>query len=117
MRPSRSTTPAINRERARQMRKSLTWSEAALWRELSGSKLGVAFRRQVCIGKYIADFAAPSVKLVVEVDGGWHERREAADARRDRELARAGWRVVRVSAECVEERLEKAVAKVREALG
>jgi very-short-patch-repair endonuclease len=99
------------------MRGSLTWSEAALWRELSGSKLGVAFRRQVCIGRYIADFAAPSVRLVVEVDGGWHERRGAADGRRDRELARAGWRVVRVSAECVEKRLGEALAEVRKALG
>jgi very-short-patch-repair endonuclease len=64
----------------------------------------------------LADFAAPSVKVVVEVDGCWHERREAADARRSRELERAGWRVVRVSAECVEERIEEAVAVVRAAL-
>ena len=74
-----------------------------------GSRLGVVFRRQVVIGNYIADFAASSVRLVVEVDGGSHHGRERLDAKRDARLARAGWRVVRVSSE---EALEEAVAKV-----
>jgi very-short-patch-repair endonuclease len=65
--------------------------ERALWRELCGSRLGVAFRRQVVLGnRYVADFLAPAVRLAVEVDGGLHARRRAADARRDRDLARLG---------------------------
>ncbi|RYZ01020.1 MAG: DUF559 domain-containing protein [Myxococcales bacterium] len=69
---------------------------------LQRRQLGVVFRRQVVVlGRYIADFLAPSVKLIVEVDGGYHARRGAADARRDEALRRAGYRVVRVPAELV----------------
>jgi very-short-patch-repair endonuclease len=53
------------------------------------------------IAGYIVDFAAPAARLVVEVDGGYHAQRRAADARRDARLRRAGWRVVRVSAAAV----------------
>lgn len=102
--------------RAREMRFALTSSEEILWRELKGSRLGVAFRRQVPLGRYIVDFYAPRVRLAVEVDGGYHRRRVAADARRDRFLARAGCRVLRLEAELVCSELEVAGARVREAL-
>jgi len=67
------------------MRAAPTTTESLLWAELSGSKLGVGFRRQVPLGRYIADFLAPSDKLIVEVDGGggvtrWIEARAMPDA-------------------------------------
>jgi very-short-patch-repair endonuclease len=50
-------------------------AEAALWAQLKNRQLGVVFRRQVVVlGRYIADFLAPAVKLIVEVDGGYHAR-------------------------------------------
>ena len=98
------------------MRGNPTTSEAALWREISGCRLGVAFRRQVRVGRYIADFMAPSVRLIVEVDGGYHGRRFAADARRDRDLRRLGYTVLHLEAEVVEQCLAVAVARVREAV-
>jgi very-short-patch-repair endonuclease len=88
-------------ERAALLRARSTSSEAALWALLSGGKLGVSFRRQVPLGRYIADFVAPSAKLIVEVDGGYHSRRAIADARRDRNLRRLGYRVVHLPAELV----------------
>ena len=97
-RPHRQSAQPVARARAHALRQQLTFSEQKLWQELRGSKLGVAFRRQVAIGRYIADFAAPSVRLVVEVDGGYHVARKAADKRRDRDLARLGWRVLRLEA-------------------
>ncbi len=63
------------------------------------------------------DFAAPALKLIVEVDGTWHRGRERLDARRDRVLGKAGWRVLRLGAELVLGDLPAAVALVREALG
>jgi very-short-patch-repair endonuclease len=88
-----------------------------LWERLSGSQLGVAFRRQLVIDhRYIVDFAAPAVRLVVEVDGGYHHGRERTDARRDRVLAGLGWRVVRLPAGLVEHEIEAALAIVREAV-
>jgi len=73
------------------MRQTPTDAEARLWRALCSSQLGVAFRRQVPLLGFIADFYAPSARLIVEVDAGYHERRVSADERRDRKLARAGY--------------------------
>jgi very-short-patch-repair endonuclease len=101
---------------AHQLRAAPTWSERLLWARLSGSQLGVGFRRQVVIGRFIVDFAAPAVRLVVEVDGGYHAERAKADARRDRELLRLGWRVVRVAAGLVERDIEAALGRVAERL-
>lgn len=39
--------------------------------------LDTVFRRQYNIGKYIADFYVPSLRLVIEVDGGYHNSLEA----------------------------------------
>jgi very-short-patch-repair endonuclease len=78
----------------------------------------VEFRRQVVIGeKFIVDFVAPRQKLVVEIDGrAYHDRRRAADARRDRKLARLGYRVLRLEADLVTYNLPEAVARIASAL-
>jgi very-short-patch-repair endonuclease len=98
-------------------RRVLTPSEARLWSALSARQLGVQFRREVPLaGRYIVDFCAPSVRLVVEVDGSCHERRRGADARRDAELRGLGYRVLRVEAALVMRDLPAAVALVKAAL-
>jgi len=103
-------------ERAAGMRRNMTESEARLWAELSGSKLGVAFRRQhVLLERFVVDFLAPVRKLVIEVDGGWHEQRRRADARRDRVLERAGYRVLRLPADLLLVNLPEALARIRAA--
>ena len=102
--------------RATLMRHAPTRSEEILFRALSGKKLGVLFRRQVRVGKYVADFAARVVRLAVEVDGASHFGRERADERRDRAFERAGWRVLRLDAEVVERDVAVAVERIREVL-
>ena len=52
---------------------------------LRDKNLGVKFRRQAVIGRYIVDFVCFENKLVVEVDGGQHSRSES-DNFRDRWL-------------------------------
>jgi very-short-patch-repair endonuclease len=79
------------------MRFSPTHSEELLWRRLSGSKTGLPFRRQLVIGHWIVDFASTEGRLVVEVDGPYHEDRSRPDAARDRSLRNLGWDVVRVT--------------------
>jgi len=104
-------------QRAHELRCELTPSEAALWNAISRNQLGVAFRRQVLIGnRYIADFLAPKLKLVVEVDGGYHRQRVTADARRTRVLERLGFQVLRLEAGLVLRQLPLAVESLREAL-
>ncbi|MBK7585840.1 MAG: DUF559 domain-containing protein [Myxococcales bacterium] len=112
----KTTHSQVIEARARTMRFAQTHTEEALWRELRGAKLGVVVRRQYVVGRYIADFAVPSVRVVIEVDGAYHASRRAADARRDRELGRRGWRVLRLPAELVAQDLGEAVARVRAAL-
>lgn len=98
-------------------RQELTASEARLWSALKARQLGVQFRREVPLaGRYIVDFCAPSVRLVVEVDGRCHESRRRADARRDAELRGLGYRVVRVESQLVMRDLPLAVALVRGAI-
>ena len=51
-------------------RQVMTPSELRLWSALKARQLGAQFRREVPLaGRYIVDFCAPSVRLVVEVDG------------------------------------------------
>lgn len=99
-------------ERARRMRFAPTRSEEWLWRRLSGSKTGVAFRRQLVIGNFIVDFASPKVRLVVEVDGGYHVDRQPRDAARDRKLIELGWRVLRFREDEVFADLDGVVARI-----
>jgi very-short-patch-repair endonuclease len=87
------------------MRCSPTRGEEWLWRELSGSKTGFAFRRQLVIGNHIVDLACTKVRLAVEIDGSAHDGRERHDAARDSALNALGWHVVRVSEHDVVENL------------
>jgi very-short-patch-repair endonuclease len=90
--------PPASRRNARRMRKSLTEPELKLWNELRAHRLmGLSFRRQMPIGGYIVDFACPSKRVVVELDGSQHahDERAEADRRRDLRLQELGWRVLR----------------------
>jgi very-short-patch-repair endonuclease len=95
-------------------RREASEPERQLWEALRAGKLGVTFRRQVVAGPAIADFLAPAIRLVVEVDGRQHRERRAADGRRDRNLRRLGYHVLRIEAEVVLGDLPRAVALVRE---
>lgn len=99
-------------ERARAMRFQPTRSEERLWRCLSGSKTAFAFRRQLVIGPYIADFACTKLRLVVEVDGSSHQGRRQHDTQRDRALAALGWSVLRIPEHMVFEHLEESVVLI-----
>jgi very-short-patch-repair endonuclease len=96
------------------MRHAPTVSEAKLFEALRGRKLGVSFRRQVPLaGRFIADFYAAEVKLVVEVDGRYHAAQARADERRDRALAKIGVHVLRLPAQRVMDDLDATVEGVR----
>jgi very-short-patch-repair endonuclease len=74
----------------------MTASEKKLWAELR--KLDLRIRRQAPIGRYIADFAQHSAKLIIEVDGARHglEDAQLRDYLRDEWLKSQGYRVLRV---------------------
>jgi ATP-dependent DNA helicase RecG len=115
--PNRFARSTLLAERAHAMRQCPTWSEQLLWRALRCRGLGVEFRRQVVIAdRFIVDFLAPAQKLIVEVDGPYHQSAQSRDARRERKLERLGYRMLRLEAELVCRDLAEAVARIRTAL-
>ena len=88
-------------EFAKELRNNLTEAEAFLWARLRNKQLGVRFRSQHPIDRFIADFYCHPSKLVVEVDGDIHKKQKEYDINREAELDRFGIRVVRFSNEQV----------------
>ena len=61
------------KEKRRQLRKSMPAAEALLWSKIRAKRLlGRKFRRQYSVGPYVVDFYCPELKLAVEVDGDSH---------------------------------------------
>ena len=79
------------------MRANPTDAERKLWLHLRKrlEASGTHFRRQVQIGRFIADFASHKIGLVVEIDGGQHASRAASDAERTKVFQAHGYRVLR----------------------
>jgi very-short-patch-repair endonuclease len=56
---------------------------------------GYKFRRQVPIGRYIADFVSHEARLIVEIDGGQHDRSSPREAERRGSPQNEGYRILR----------------------
>ena len=56
---------------------------------------GHRFRRQVPIGRFVADFACHDARLVVEIDGSQHDAASPGEIERTGFLEREGYRVLR----------------------
>ena len=62
---------------ARQLRKRQTPTEVIMWNNLRAHKCGgLKFRRQQIIEGFIVDFYCESKKLVIEIDGKYHDTLE-----------------------------------------
>ena len=104
---------------ARQLRRSQTDAEKALWARLRNKQLeDVKFRRQQPLGRYIVDFLSFERKIIVEVDGGQHNEREASerDQQRTAWLKERGYRVLRFWSNEVLVNMEGVLEKIREVL-
>jgi len=97
VRPKYKVLTPIQYELAKEMRKNHTEAERQLWEQLRNEKLGVKFRRQHPIEAYIVDFICLQERLIVEVDGGYHENEEQRlyDENRTKVLNEIGFEVIR----------------------
>ncbi len=91
-RPPRSNSKT--RTRAIDLRKELTPAERKLWARIRNDQLGVNFRRQHAIGKYIPDFVCIKKKLIIELDGSQHLEQEEYDGERTKFLESQGCKVI-----------------------
>ncbi len=92
-RPPRSNPKT--RTHAIELRKEPTPAERKLWAIIRNDQLGVSFRRQHAIGKYIPDFVCIEKKLIIELDGSQHLEQEEYDNERTKYLESLGYKVIR----------------------
>ena len=87
------TLYSVLKEHAEHNRKNPTEAESVLWNCLRSNKLGVKFRQQHVIGEYIADFLCVEKKLIIAVDGGYHNKPEQqkADSSRSQYFSERGY--------------------------
>ncbi len=84
-------------EKAKYNRNHPTDAERMLWNYLQTNIMGVHFRQQHPVMDYIPDFACLKLKLLIEVDGGYHFEGEQPekDAERTRNLESEGYTIIR----------------------
>ena len=105
-------------ENAIRLRKNETPAEKHLWKMLRNRNLlGLKFRRQHPIARFIADFYCAELKLVIEIDGSIHEREDIIkyDLERENYLKELGLKVLRFKNEDVflnPEIIEKALREI-----
>lgn len=89
------------KEYIKENRHSPTEAETVLWEHLRGKSTGYKFRRQHAIGDFIADFVCLSERLIIEVDGEYHNDPQQVeyDQIRTRALNAMGYDVLRFSNE------------------
>jgi very-short-patch-repair endonuclease len=100
----KSNFPEVFLDRARQMRREDTRAEQKAWNQLKDRRtLGLKFRRQVAIDRYIVDFYCHEIRVIIEIDGGVHHRPGQAewDTERMARLEELGYRVLRIANEDV----------------
>ena len=88
---------------ARALRREPPMTERLLWTLLRDRRLdGLKFRRQLPIGRYVADFVCLRHRLIIEADGPHHEERTEADAVRDAWLRAQGFHVLRFTNKAIQ---------------
>ena len=105
----------ILKEHAKRMKAYPTDAERLLWIHLQQNKLGLPFRRQYIIADNIADFACLPARLVIEIDGGYHDdiRQQYYDKLRTHQIEQLGFRVVRFTNEDVFTRLDNVLEIIK----
>ena len=104
---------------AKENRQHLTEAEAIIWYQVRDRKMeGFKFRRQHPIAGYIPDFVCLEQKLIIEIDGGYHD--EAAqkkfDGARQSWLAEKGFEMIRFTSEEVTTNLKEVLKTITKKL-
>ncbi|THF71091.1 DUF559 domain-containing protein [Deinococcus sp. Arct2-2] len=81
-------------EVSRILRQRMTPEEILLWKHLQRKQMGVSFRRQEPMGRYVADFVCYECCLVIELDGSQHLDSQE-DRVRDLDMAENGFETLR----------------------
>ena len=105
----------IHFELAKKLRNNQTEAELYLWDNLQRlTYLNIRFKRQHPVLYFIADFYCHKAKIIIEVDGGYHDIPEQYlyDRNRENELNELGLKVVRFTNEEVLNSIEKVLRTI-----
>ena len=94
-------------------RKNPTYTEKIIWEHLRKNQMGVRFRRQHVIYKYIVDFVCIEKKLIIEIDGESHINKKEYDMERDRLLEGMNFRTIRFTNDYVINKLDDMLKIIR----
>ncbi len=108
----------ILKDFAKKNRREMTESEEVLWNSLRKLNCGFRFRRQHPVGDFIADFICLKRKLVIEVDGGYHEEpiQQIDDQMRTDYMERKGYTVIRFKNDEILYDLPTVIMRIKEIL-
>nr|MBC7613180.1 leucine--tRNA ligase [Pseudopedobacter sp.] len=109
---------ALLKANSKANRKNQTDAEVILWNSMRDSQTGFKIRRQHVIEGYITDFVCLPKRLVIEVDGAYHNDADAMeyDKQRTQFLNEAGFEVIRFTNEQAINNTEEVIANIKEKL-
>jgi very-short-patch-repair endonuclease len=102
---------------AKKLRENPTEAEKLLWLALKSNQVdGYKFRRQHPISLYITDFYCHKLKLVIEIDGGYHltKKQQVLDKERTNAIEFQGLKEIRFTNEEVLLKLPEVIDKIKE---
>lgn len=99
---------------AKTLRTHQTEAEQRLWYHLRAHRfMGLKFKRQKPMGRYIVDFVCMERRLIIEIDGGQHAEQLEYDQHRDMWLRSQGYTVLRFWNNDVMQQLEGVLEQIR----
>ncbi|WP_251795793.1 MULTISPECIES: endonuclease domain-containing protein [unclassified Arenibacter] len=103
--------------KAQHLREQMTETEIILWNRLKDNKEeGYKFRRQHPIHKFIVDFYCHQAKLIIEIDGKYHEsdHQKQYDLDRSKILTFQGLKILRFTNEEIMNDIENVIKKIKQ---
>ena len=108
--------PRESFSKAQFLRTVMTNAENLLWEKLKNNQFhGLKFRRQHPVHLFIADFYCHKYRLIIEIDGGYHESeiQRKKDEERTQLLMDNDLTVIRFSNEEIENNMTEVLTRLR----
>ena len=108
--------PSDSFTKAQFLRRNETKAEKLLWEKLRNNQLeGLKFRRQHPVNIYIADFYCHKFKLIIELDGDYHnqEEQKQKDEVRTEVLGLNDLKIIRFKNEEVEQDINQVLTTIK----
>ena len=108
--------PSDSFSKAQFLRRNETKAEKLLWEKLRNNQLeGLKFRRQHPVNIYIADFYCHKFKLIIELDGDYHnqEKQKQKDEVRTEVLRLNDLKIIRFKNEEVEQDINQVLTTIK----